>query len=77
MLLVNCQNVHVTHRANLSVAHKVSTGRGGAGNMVRNESASRGRVSRERDGDERGRELSPTNPGGVRPVSQLTWTSGL
>ncbi|KAF8317077.1 hypothetical protein DL93DRAFT_2095841 [Clavulina sp. PMI_390] len=38
----------------------VSTGRGGAGNMMRGESVSRGRVSRERDGDERGRELSPT-----------------
>jgi len=40
----------------------VSTGRGGAGNFVRSDSASRGRVSRELDGDERGRELSPSNP---------------
>lgn len=39
----------------------VSTGRGGAGNFVRGDSASRGRVSRELDGDERGRELSPSN----------------
>lgn len=38
----------------------VSTGRGGAGNFVRGESETRGRVSRERDGDERGRELSPS-----------------
>jgi len=43
----------------------VSTGRGGAGNFVRNESVSRGRVSRERDGDERGRELPLSNPGRV------------
>jgi len=40
----------------------VSTGRGGAGNFVRSDSASRGRVTRELDGDERGRELSPSNP---------------
>ena len=46
-------------------ARQVSTGRGGVGNLVRDESTSRGRVSRERDGDERGRELSPTNPGRV------------
>jgi hypothetical protein len=42
----------------------VSTGRGGAGNFVPGESTSRGRISRERDGDERGRELL-TNPGRV------------
>lgn len=37
--------------------------------MVRGESESRGRISRERDGDERGRELSPSNPGRVRAAA--------
>jgi len=36
-----------------------SVGRGGAGNFKRSESVSRDRVTREEDGDERGRELSP------------------
>lgn len=40
--------------------------------MVRGESVSRGRVSRERDGDERGRELSPSNAGHVRSHSTFS-----
>jgi len=43
-----------------------STGRGGAGNFVREESTSRTRVNRTEDGDERGRDVAP------RDVNRVT-----
>ncbi|KAG8892628.1 hypothetical protein FRB99_002577 [Tulasnella sp. 403] len=42
-----------------------TTGRGGAGNLVRGESASRARITRVEDGDERGRDVAPREDGRV------------